>query len=495
MRSLSRPLLAALVALVGLSGPASLSQEPATAQDRAAELETRRLLGKAYYENAETPPQFEPAAKEFRRCIELVPHSAVDHFNLGLVLMRAENYDEALKALNEARRLDPELPAATYVAGIVHKRLGQAEAAVECLAQVTARDPNCAPAYFNLGLCYKQLRENDKALVAFKRAVELAPGHPSYHYQLMILYRSLGEVDNVQRHKEIFDQVKDTIDESEKTAEALERSQYSYIITTARSAVDLTTAPDAEVRFVEATAPAGLETHVRAPEPFPLPAHFSKADYDAAQVRKRYVPSVGGAVRLGDFDGDGDLDLYVVNCAADPQASANRLYRNDGRGAFTDITEAAGVGDKGLGLGAIVGDYDNDGHNDLYVVNCGPNVLYRNKGDGTFEDVSAGARVDEPHFGRAAAFVDYDHDNDLDLFVGNDLALDDPPNAESFTLPGDFPGEANALLRNNGNGTFTDLTDEAGLLVDLAQTQDLLFADFDADHDVDLFIVNANAPS
>ena len=215
----------------------------------AAELDARRLIGKAYYENAETPPQFVPAADEFRRCLELAPDSAIDRFNLGLCLMRGEKFEEALASLNEARRLNPDLLAATYVTGIVYKRLGQSAGAIKCLEQVIERNPECVGAYYNVGVCYKQIKEREKAVAVFKRAVELRPTHPSYHYQLMILYRDLGQVDNVKRHKEIFDRIKDTIAESEKTAEALERSRYSYILEAPKLTAGLTPDPGAKVRF------------------------------------------------------------------------------------------------------------------------------------------------------------------------------------------------------------------------------------------------------
>ena len=194
-------------------------------------------------------------------------------------------------------------------------------------------------------------------------------------------------------------------------------------------------------------------------------------------MARRYVVWNGGSVAIGDYDGDGQPDIYLVNCSTNEEASANRLYHNDGGGRFTDVIAKAGVGDRGLGTHAIWGDFDNDKRLDLYVVNYGPNVLYRNRGDGTFEDVSEKARVNEPQFGSRAAFVDYDHDNDLDLFVANSLDLSTPPKRDNFALPDEFPGQANALLRNNGNGTFTDQTDEAGLLVGLAQARDLVFAD------------------
>jgi len=394
------PALFVVVVLVSL-GSVALAAAP---EERGAggthrpgdgsELDARRVIGKAHYENAETPPQFAPAADEFRRCIELAPDSAIDRFNLGLTLMRSERFEEALEVLEEARRLDSELVAATYVSGIVYKRLSRLQEAIECLRQVTQRDPECVGAYYNLGVCYKQLKEREKAVAAFVRAVELRPTHPSYHYQLMILYRDLGEVDNVKRHKETFDRVRNTINESEKTAEALERSRYSYIVEAPKLTSDLTPNLGAKVRFVEVTAQTGVRAATEAAPPVSVPLRFTREEYTEANASERYVPSVGGAVTLGDFDSDGDLDMYVVNCASTPQASANRLYQNEGEWRFRDVTDAFAVGNTQMGMGAVFGDFDHDdggstkredGNLDLYVVNRGPNVLYRKQGHGAFE--------------------------------------------------------------------------------------------------------------
>ncbi len=456
----------------------------------AQELDARRLLGTAYYENDE----FKPAAEAFRRCVALAPDSAADRFNLGLVLMRAQDYDASLTALEASERLDGGLLGVHYVRGIVYKRQKQYDAAIESLAKVVAGDAQCWGGYYNLGVCYKYVKKFDEAKVAFEAAARISPSHPSSRYQLITLARRGGDVEEAKRHAEIYDRIKDTIDESEKTVEALERSKYSYIIASSRVSKELPPEPDAEVRFTDVTAAAGLEAPSKS-APAPPPERFNRSECDAAKVRDGYVPWIGGAAALGDCDADGDLDVYVVNCASDPASSANRLYRNEGQGRFADVTAAAGVGDGGMGMDAVFGDYDNDGHNDLYVVNHGPNVLYRNRGDGTFEDVSEAARVHEPQFGRQAVFVDYDHDNDLDLLVINDVTLAELPEAEQFSVPGDFPGEVNTLLRNNGNGTFTDQTDEAGLLVDRAQSRAVVFADLDGDADTDLFVCNADAPS
>jgi type IV pilus assembly protein PilF len=193
---------------------------PAVTPDEqsAGELDTRRLTGKAYYEN----DNFAEAAKEFRRCVELAPNSAVDHFNLGLVLMRAREYEEALQALARAQERDQELLAVHYIRGIIFKRQGLFDKAVECLEHVVANDPQCAGAYYNLGVCYKALQQQDEAIAAFKKKENLTPADPSTHYQLISLYRQMGRVDDAERHKEIFVRVRDTIDESEKTPEALD---------------------------------------------------------------------------------------------------------------------------------------------------------------------------------------------------------------------------------------------------------------------------------
>jgi hypothetical protein len=383
----------------------------------------------------------------------------------------------------------------------VYKRRAEFDQAVQALQHVIANDKQCRGAYYNLGVCYKFLQRYEEAIACFKKKAELSPADPSTHYQLMTLYRRLGQMENATRHREVFDRVKDTIDESEKTAEALERSRYTYISEAPRLTSDLTPRPEQEVRFVEVTQDSGLPkpgTFGPARTQIRMSYDPSPGTADAEALRDYNVPMTGSAVTLADYDGDGDLDIYVVNCATDPNESPNRLYQNNGQGKFVDATDAAGVGDRGLGLDAVFGDYDNDGHNDLYVVNCGPNVLYRNKGNGTFEDVSEAARANEPQFGRTALFVDYDHDNDLDIFIANDV---DFASARQERVDGSavtrdvYAGQSNTLLRNNGNGTFADQTDAAGLLVGLAQTRDVVFADFDGDHDTDLFVGNFESPS
>jgi len=251
-------------------------------------------------------------------------------------------------------------------------------------------------------------------------------------------------------------------------------------------------APSAAVWFEEVAAAAGLDfRHVRAHE------------------QRFWIPETvtGGAAWL-DYDGDGLLDVYCVQ-AGDPVPGAtdnepNRLYRNRGDGTFEDVTERAGVGDTGYGFGCAAGDYDADGDVDLYVCNLESNVLYRNEGDGTFSDVTAAAGVAEPTFSSASAFLDYDADGDLDLFVVNYLNWSPEHEIPCKTSRGERdycnPINYNAptrdrLYRNEGDGTFGDVSDELGISAGTGTGLGLACADFDGDGRLDVYVTNDGMPN
>ncbi len=224
---------------------------------------------------------------------------------------------------------------------------------------------------------------------------------------------------------------------------------------------------------------------------------------DGSSGRRYIVETVSAGLALLDYDHDGDVDIYFLNGAPLPGSQMNppprnRLYRNEGGWKFTDVTEQAGVGDTGYALGVCTGDYDNDGDPDIYVNNYGHNVLYRNNGNGTFTDVTREAGVDPGHrVGAGASFLDMDGDGDLDLFVSNYIeftfethGISHMSGFPAYVGPLHYPTTANVLYRNNGNGTFTDVSVASGIAASRGSGMGMICADYDNDRDTDIIVGN-----
>ncbi|MCY4567687.1 MAG: CRTAC1 family protein [Candidatus Poribacteria bacterium] len=228
-------------------------------------------------------------------------------------------------------------------------------------------------------------------------------------------------------------------------------------------------------------------------------------------TRSSLLPEdMGSGAGFADIDNDGDIDLYIVNIPGpftqngdSNKGNANALYRNNGDGTFTDITRAAGVGHQGYGMGCVFADYDGDADLDLYLTNYGKNVLYRNNGNATFTDVTETAGVGCEFWSTGAAFADVDGDTDLDLYVCNYVTYDleqlEQMKEESLQSgkpvpsalnPHVFEPQDNIFYRNNGDGTFTDATDETGIAAVGGRSMQAIFSDFDNDNDLDLYVAN-----
>lgn len=230
---------------------------------------------------------------------------------------------------------------------------------------------------------------------------------------------------------------------------------------------------------------------------------------DGSSGRRYIVETVSAGVATFDYDQDGLIDILFLNGTLLPGATniapapRNALYRNEGNWKFKDVTTQAGLTTPGYQLGVCVGDYDNDGHPDIYLNNFGPNVLYRNNGDGTFRDVTqqAGVQVGN-HVGAGACFLDIDKDGDLDLFVANYVGFTFETHKTSimngfpaYVGPLNYPPTANLLFRNNGNGTFTDISQEAGIAGLLGSGMGVIAADLDNDGDLDIVVGNDLRPN
>jgi hypothetical protein len=250
---------------------------------------------------------------------------------------------------------------------------------------------------------------------------------------------------------------------------------------------------DAAVRFDNVASSAGIDFH-----------HVNGASAE------RYLPEImSGGGLFFDYDNDGWVDIFLVDggSLADPAVATrarHRLYRNRGNGTFEDVSARSGIVHGQYGMGACAADYDNDGWIDLYVTNVGPNLLYHNNRDGTFTDVTRAAGVGSARFGASCAFADVDRDGYVDLFVTNyvDARPDnnpfcgDPANRiRTYCHPLNFAPLTSVLYHNNGDGTFTDVTPEAGIAAHRGNGLGVVVGDYDDDGWPDVFVANDGTPN
>ena len=249
--------------------------------------------------------------------------------------------------------------------------------------------------------------------------------------------------------------------------------------------------PSGPIEFADVTAQAGI--------------HFR---HNSGAFGKKYLPeTMGSGVCFIDYDNDGWQDILFINSMDWPGhktgASYPALYHNNGDGTFTDVTRKAGLAVEMYGLGCTVGDFDNDGYDDIYITTVGSNHLFRNLGNGKFADVTAKAGVADPGFSSSAVWFDYDNDGKLDLFVGHyiEWSIDtdqycslDNKN-KSYCTPQAYKGQSCTLFHNKGNGVFENVTKKAGLYDPMGKTLGIVLIDYDNDGWLDLFVSNDTQPN
>jgi len=449
-----------LLAAFGLFSAAPQTQPKAPNPIEAARLNN---LGAAYMNQQ----LFEKGLKAFQQASEADPKLAIARLNQGVAYLNLQKIDEAKAALEDALKQDPKNPNAWYSLGMLAKNTGDAQAAIDAFKRVTEIDPNDADTWYFLGTAYVQAKEFPQAIESFQHALQLNPLHASAEFGLSRAYQQSADVDHAREHLKKFQYITQNKIGAPMSLAYGEQGQYSRAVESP-SAVLKAPAP-IKVRFVDVTKEAGITSSL----PEKPPSGLVFLDFGACFL---------------DYDGDGLVDLLIADDGPD---SGLVLYRNIGGGKFEDVTKKAGLPFV-HGIGCVAGDYDNDGAADIVITTTGPSyrlILLHNEKNGTFKDVTDAAGI-KINVAGTVNFVDYDHDGDLDLYVVN---------AEeqcSFGPPEQCDGKGhNSLFRNNGDGTFTEVT-ESVALAGLSQSRSSVATDFNNDRAIDLVVTGiGDAPA
>ncbi|HXZ11691.1 MAG TPA: FG-GAP-like repeat-containing protein [Candidatus Sulfotelmatobacter sp.] len=476
--------------------PASEAAPPSKADPRA-EIKRENNFGVALMNRQ----QFEKALGKFQRACILDPESETGCLNAGIALLNMQRFEEARTILAKAAERDPQNPRPWFNLGLLDKATDRPDAAIEDFQKAAALDPQDADTQYFLGLLFAQQQQYDKAIVAYENALKLNSFHVSAEFGLAQALMRENHADDAKRHLDRFQHL--TAEKLGKPISFIYGEQGKYSLAQSMPPAPEPVPPAIPVHFVNVTAGSGLPSqpaarpggarrntsrHVRVPNKSSLPGPETGAGIGNLALSD----FLGGGACVFDYDGDGKLDIFLVN--ADGNGNAG-LFRNLGNGKFADVTKPVKLEFHGKGMGCAVGDYDNDGKPDLALSYDGGVKLFHNEGKGVFKDVTveAGIQMAGPALG--LTFIDYDHDGDLDLYVVRFVDVPIRNADEPFPLSGlmdvIFPG--NILWRNNGNGTFTDWTKETGLRGS-APSIAAIGTDFNNDRAIDIVLTGWENP-
>ncbi len=414
-------------------------------------------------------------------------------FLLGLVQFTMGKYDQAESNARRMLASGGEPGPAHHLIGMVHEERNELEEALAQYQQAIKADSELIDAYLSAGGVLLKLRRPSEALPLLDKAAELRPNLAEIHYHRARARIEVGQLPGAQQDLETAVRLQNH-PQARSLLARVKSGEFEPSKTTTKAAGPIVPVKLAPIRFRNIAEEAGLNFVV---ENHPTPDKY-------------LVETMTGGVAAFDYDGDGLTDIFFANGAETPsleKSSAkyhNRLYRNLGNMKFRDVTASAGLQGKGYSMGAAAGDFDNDGHVDVFVAGAFRNLLYRNTGEGRFEEVTASAGIKSDRWSVAAGWVDYDNDGFLDLFVVNYLQwsprnnLDCGDNAKklrTYCHPKYYEGQANTLYRNTGDGTFEDVSKASGIGAHVGKGMSVAFADYDQDGRIDVFVTNDTEPN
>jgi len=433
---------------------ANSAPKDSAAKNKPSDAYRLNTLGVAYL-NQQRPAD---AQKYFEQALEADPSFAVGQLNLGVSFLAQQKLEPARAALEKAAQALPRDPYAWYNLGLVLKDLGEAEKGITAFQHVTEITQE-ADAYYFIGYLNTQLQKYDEAIAAFQKGLALYANHASSEFGIARAYQRRGDAASAREHLARFQKI---------TADHLGTPFGAGYGDQGRLSLAELPLSNAE------EVPAAIPVHYKQQPLVEPPAAASSPSSISLPLPG---PSAGACFL--DFDGDGRPDLFLVSASAD---GYSRLLHNLGNGKFADVTKESGINLKGSGLGCAAGDYDSDNRTDLAVCLSDGVHLLHNKTDGKFEDVTQSVGIKSEPGCVGLTFVDYDHDGDLDLY----LTMLPTAAATRETAA------HNILWRNNGNGTFTDVSAESGLGAD-ATGAGLVTTDFNNDRAIDFVIAGGKS--
>jgi tetratricopeptide (TPR) repeat protein len=434
--------------------------------------------------------KFDEAAAAFGEALGREPDLGIAHLNLSIALLQNSDLAGARREAESADRLMPGAPQPPYLLGLIAREENHDDDAIRFFERVRQIDPRDTGAAVNLGQIHIQNRRYAQAIALLETAFDDEPYSVTAAYNLgMALLRS-GQQQRGQQLIERSQSLRATGYGTTFSNAYLERGKYAEALASTGAERELVDRTPPGLAFNRTTALPSPSTSSDAPSPFGR--QFRESDLTPEGAR-RLAASLGGALTMIDVDGDGDLDIVVTTVGSE------RLFRNDA-GRFVDATSESGLGvppADSVPVGSVAGDIDNDGIPDLFILRYGRSSLYKNDGNGRFTDITASSGIRlTPFLPGAAALVDVDHDGDLDLVVAG-LADTDASRARaagrSIAFPDDFAPAPVVLFRNNGDGTFTDISREAKIAVS-GHAVAVVPTDFDNHRDVDLLVVTHDGP-
>jgi tetratricopeptide (TPR) repeat protein len=446
------------------------------------------------------------AAEAFRQALSLDPNLKIGRINLAIALFNLPDYENARTEAQKAAEIASNYPQPFYILGLIARTQNRADDAVSAFKRVLAIDAADVGAHVNLGQIYMQQRRYDDAVAAFRIAIAAEPYNSTALYNLATALLRAGKREEGQQLMTRFQSLRQSGAATSIGQNYLEQGRYAEAIAST----------GAETELVDKTLPnvvfQNSSTSLLAQKPQAV-TPFGNVFYLKPKSKFEILQRFARGTTLFDFDNDGDLDLVKLNNSitgiqklSRSESTANvatsiSLYRND-KGKFVDVTKVSGELAKAVkyvSTGIVAGDFDNDGLTDLFINGYEKLRLFRNLGKGRFEDVSEKAKLPEyEHLSISSAFLDADHDGDLDIFIAGFVALDHLAEANDFIFPREFHPAPNLLLRNNGDGTFIDISEAAKINFSKLNIENyskvnsiaVIPTDFDNRRDIDLLVLN-----